>query len=212
MEISPPKKNDISYISHLASPKAGIIVDITPEEYALCEAASFNMGCNNKKTRYGRGMINTDDDPRKVERIGRLGETAVARILNLKVDWSYRKYGDMYDFTIPVNNIKIDVKTTAPRKYFPDKGFIRSEDGNGKLVALKSDVFIFCYVRQENTELKTAKIEIYGWISKKQILRLPKIKTPRKDSRHTNYEIDFSTLNSIIDLVYLLKHNLLKLH
>ena len=153
-------KYPINHIKHLTSPKVGIVVNITPDEYVRCEESSFNMGCNNKKSNYGRGMLNTDEDPRKVERVGRLGEVAVAKILNLKVDWEYKRFGDKCDFSID-SKLKIDVKTIATRNYLPDKGFIRAADGNGKTVPIRSDIFIFCYLHSEDKINKIASVELY---------------------------------------------------
>ena len=72
-----------------------LIVDIPKEEYLIVE--NLYMWCSSKPGNYGRGIANTDNDPKKVERTGKLGEIALAKIFKLPVDIEYKTHGDKTD-------------------------------------------------------------------------------------------------------------------
>ncbi len=82
---------------------------VSGEDYRACRKASGNMWANTKKGAYGKGLNNTNSDPHRVERLGRLGEMAMARHLGVEPNLDYKKYGDDRDFTY--KGLKVDVKT-----------------------------------------------------------------------------------------------------
>src|SRR5260221_9217812 len=85
-------------------------VEVSGSEYDLCEHSSHNMWANTKTGEWGSGLANTEGDPRKVERTGRLGEMALAKLVGIPIDLAYRVYGDDRDATL-LRNIKVNMKT-----------------------------------------------------------------------------------------------------
>lgn len=118
-------------------------VNVNGEDYEQAVVSSSNMYANTKTGHYGRGMINRPDDPRRVERIGRLGEIALAKVMACGVDLNYLENGDTCD--IVHQDYKIDVKTSErlPEYYC---GLIRaSTNDTTKIFKLKSDIYYFAF-------------------------------------------------------------------
>jgi hypothetical protein len=114
------------------------------------------MWCSTKPGIYGQGVL---DD---CELIGRLGEVAVASLLNTTIDAEYKERGDDTDLTVTLDGrqVKIDVKT-AER----DKGYgIVCSSRNGHLMPLKSQLYVFCHLTEHNAEEQTATVEVVGWL------------------------------------------------
>jgi hypothetical protein len=166
-----------------------VIVD--KEEYEMCETSSKNMWANSKKGLWGRGYINTEDDPRRVERVGRLGEMALCKISNTPIDLSYVSGGDKHD-TI-VKNKSINVKT-AIKLY--GVVMIRCEM-YGRTIPLKSDFYVFCYLSAENKNEKRAILNILGYLPKSELIKKEKIS--RRE--WVNYECPYNELKDVNELI-----------
>lgn len=165
-------------------------IQIPPKLYEKCNLCSQNRWSNKKTGHFGRGLINSKDDPCKVERIGLLGEAALAQYINQKVDYEYKEGGTPFDFNL--NGLNIDIKTAA-RNY--GCGLIRAVSDRGSVVELKSDIYVFAYLEVENRDEKMATVVLTGWEEK---CKIEKMKTvPARIGNHLNYELSYQNLNPI---------------
>ena len=174
------------------------IVDISPEEYAVCEDFSHKMWANKKTGSYGRGMINNDDDPRRVERTGILGEMSVAKILDLPINVSYMEGGDQQDFII--NGLKTDVKT-ATRNYGALLIRATYSENPANRVKLDKDIYISTFIINEDRENKIAKLGVVGYIDKSSINESYLKRARYKFAKHWNWDVPYSSLNNIQSLM-----------
>ena len=171
----------------------GIQVYISIEEYNIASKSAQEMWANSKKGNYGRGLVNTNTDPFKVERVGRLGEIAFSKIFGVPVDLGYREGGDSYDFLL--NGQHYDIKTRC-QKYDPQVGMVYSFTGSGKPIPLKSDIYVFGLFEESILGLHT--VFLAGYCTKEQLITLGPTKARR--GSHYNYEIPFKNLSSILEL------------
>lgn len=165
-------------------------IKITPRLYKKIEKYSQNRWSNKKTGHFGRGLINSKDDPCRAERIGLLGEAALAQIIDRKVDYEYKEGGVPFDFRL--NNLKIDIKT-AGKNY--GVGLIRAKTAEGKVLTLKSDVYAFGYIIKDDRDNKIAEIEILGYLRKEEIEKCNIVKA--RVGNHLNYEISYDKLSPI---------------
>ena len=167
-----------------------IQVKIDKEEYEICEKSSHNMWANNKKGKWGLGYKNTVEDPRKVERAGRLGEMAFGKVSGSSVDLSYIKYGDKQDAIF--RGKRVNIKTA-----FDLYGVVMIQcEINGYIKPLYEDVYVFAYLSADNRNEKRAVINFLGCLLK------PEVITKRKVSKHNwvNYECPYSELHTMNEL------------
>lgn len=174
----------------------GVNVDIFKPEYKLCEESAANMACSKKTGQYGRGAKNTKEDPIKVERTGRLGEKAFEKLTGLPADFSYREFGDKYDFYVD-KDCKIDVKTSMNGQN--ECCFIFAIDEKGKKKKLTSDVFVFSYLSKEDPLNKTASVVFVGYLKKEDVEKIPITKSNL--GNFYNYKIPFKDLKPINNLI-----------
>ena len=171
-------------------------ISVSGKDYIECEEASHNLWCNSKTGHYGSGILNNQSDPRKTERIGLLGEKSFSLATGLSCDFSYKRNGDSGDFLI--QNIRIDVKTSA--KYPTYKaGLIYAEHENGVAIELKSNIYVFAYLKSEDTIKKLATISFLGYTYRETILQLQKV--PAIKGKHKNYQVSFDSLKPIDRLI-----------
>lgn len=169
-------------------------IQIPPSLYQKCEECSQNRWSNKKKGQFGRGLINNKEDPCRAERVGLLGEAALAQFIDRKVDYDYKEGGNPIDFQL--NCCKIELKTAA-KNY--GCGLIRAKTANNTVIELKSDVYVFGYIETENRESREASVVLKGWLTKNEILRKCKI-VPARIGNHYNYQIEYETLRPIEEL------------
>lgn len=165
-------------------------IQINPKLYEKCHLCSQNRWSNKKKGFFGRGMINSNIDPYKVERIGLLGEAALAKYINKEVDYEYKEGGTPFDFNF--NGLNIDIKTAA-RNY--GSGLIRAVSDKGRKIELKSDIYVFGYLEWENKKEKKAEVVLTGWMERCKIEELEIV--PARVGQHFNYDIPYEKLNPI---------------
>ena len=150
-------------------------ITISGSLYEKCEDSSHNMWVNTKKGKYGSGIINSNNDPRKVERTGRLGECALGSLLNKNVDWEYRVGGDGgVDFKI--GEFSCDIKTASynPKsKKRIGRSLIKYIDGKRGKLHLKSEIYVSAEIIFENRDNKVAEIEIHGWCCRSELKNMP---------------------------------------
>ena len=177
-------------------------VFINCNEYNLCEQYSQNMWCSSKRGTYGKGLLNSQSDPYKTERTGKLGEMALSKLIKSNVDGEYKKYGDQYDFKI--KGYSIDIKTKAPNKYINKVGYITAINEKGYKLQLKSNIYVFCYLENDDTIQKNAVAIVQGWIHADEISKLTPKPSPIANAKHYNYEIDLTQLKTIDTLLEVL--------
>jgi hypothetical protein len=172
-------------------------VSVKDDFYDLCVAASLKDQWLHKKKpgHYNNGLGNTYDDPRKVERMGFLGEMGWALVTKLKVNFDYIDGGDKYDF-LP-KNLGLDVKT-ALSNY--GAGLIRIITEDGIKLELTSDIYLFAFLEEENIEARCATISYVGWLESDTIKCRKIVPARKKDARHKNYDIPYEQLRPIRDL------------
>lgn len=165
-------------------------IEILPSLYQKCESCSQNRWSNKKKGIYGHGLINNTDDPCRAERVGLLGEAALAQYINRKVDYDYKEGGNPFDFSL--NKWKIDIKTAA-KNY--GCGLIRAKNQSGNIIELTSDIYVFAYIEEDNRKERKATVILKGWLEKAGVEKCPIV--PARIGRHYNYQIDHVQLKSI---------------
>jgi len=175
-------------------------IPIPSDLYEKCEECSKNRWSNSKKGQFGRGLINNSDDPCRAERVGLLGEAALAQFINRKVDYKYKEGGNPFDFSL--NNLTIDIKTAA-KNY--GCGLIRAKTPNLTVIELKSDVYVFAYLEAENRDEQTAVVVLKGWLEKESIEKCDIV--PARIGRHFNYQIKYEELKPIEELRKIRKDN-----
>ena len=186
-------------IVHMFNLKKNVFfVTVENEEYDLCVQASSDMWCNTKIGEFGEGLINNKEDPRKVERTGRLGEMAFSKVFNLPIDLNYINEGDQFDFILdlPEKSYTIDVKTAA-RNY--NEGLIRALDDKGHYIELKCSHYVFGYIASEDRINRKAKVGLVGWESQENIIQRPLVNAKR--GKHKNFSLPY------IDLLPIEKYN-----
>lgn len=164
-------------------------VVISGEDYKVC--SEIEMWSSSKKGNYGKGLKNTAEDPKRVERSGKLGEMAFARLCGLGVDLSYRKLGDDMDFSIM--GIKIDVKTSLRNQGF---GLIYAQAPGGRKLDLKCDRFVFAYIADDNREEEEATVVVVGYVKKLALENRPLVPGWRGGG-HMNYLLYYSECEPI---------------
>ena len=165
-------------------------VDLCEADIVLARNLSSEMWVNTKKGEWGSGLINTKDDPYRAERIGRMGEIAFSKLTGLPVNISYIKGGDKCDFTLE-DGRTVNIKTAA-KLYEYRAGLIRATTSNLNRVVLHNDLYIFSYVDD-------VAVIIVGYQTRGNI-ELRQMSEAKKGS-HLNYEIPYSELCSIDDLI-----------
>lgn len=160
---------------------------IRPDEYSIALEAADNMWCSKNK-----GYLNTNQDPKKTERIGRLGEVAFGKIFNLSIDMEYKEYGDTMDFFLNQNKINVKCASKYPEY---EAGLVRMCNNDGREVELKQDLYVFGYLKNENKQLKQANVVLVGYQQVDFIKKLEKRNA--KIGNHYNYEVPYSSLIDI---------------
>lgn len=175
-----------------------INVPISGKDYEQCSKYSKNNWSSTKPGQYGKGLGNTSKDISKIERVSKLSELAVSRLLGTSdPDFAFKRFGDGgTDLLMGIT--KIDVKC-GMRDYGANvfKGATKSGRST-----LKSDLYIFCYLNKEVPEYSTAVITVVGYMTKEQLLRLELVQ-PRVafTEDKVNYDIKHSDMVPIESLM-----------
>lgn len=175
--------------------KPCVAVEIANEDYHICNEYSIGKKFwgNSKKGAYGKGLCQSKDDPYKPRRIGLLGEVAFGKIFGLPVDIEYKKFGDKQDFIL--NEQKINVKTATWNR--GDCLLVYKKDG--KLVPLTQDIYINCFIEEENREKEVATVILVGYILKKDIFKCQIIES-YIGKNILNYKVLHNQTKFIMDL------------
>lgn len=194
-QVVSPKYTNIEFKN---SKRECVSVRIEGDEYDVCDKTSKNMWANKKTGQFGRGLINKQSDPRRVERTGKLGEMAFAKVSDREVDTAYREFGDETDFLD--GDRKIGLKVAASRPGY-ESGLIRAVTDRLKKLPLRDDITVFGYVADENRASKQADVVLVGWVTKEQILNEFSQLQPAKIGNHMNYEIPYYGMRPMRELL-----------
>lgn len=178
-----------------------MIVIVSGTLYRKCEDNSHEMWANQKKGEYGKGCVNSKADPRKVERVGRLGECAYGLVFDKEPDWSYRQGGDDYDFLL--GPFHVDVKTsTSPTA---TKTYLKYSAKSGRPLPIKCDIYVGAQLLEEDPELGYAKVKLCGWLHRNELDACPIRPGVRGFEKGKfgwqNYDLEFELLHDIEDLI-----------
>ena len=169
------------------------MIEVKGENYKSCLEAAANYWASSKTGNYGKGLINSKDDPLKVERTGLLGEMAFSIFSGLPVDFSYKKGGDKTDFIL--NGQTVDVKTAASNY---GANCIKAYTASGKYVFRELDIYVAAYVVEDTGE--SATVNLVGYELGSVIKGFPP-KGARARGLHKNFELDHKKLRSIEELI-----------
>lgn len=155
------------------------------------------MACGKKCSEYGKGLINNNRDPFKVQRTGLLGEAAFAIWSGLPLDLSYKPGGDHSDFLI--RGCRLDVKC-AYRNYQMNL-IVRREFDGGKFHPLK-DIYVGSYIVYDFPVHWSAQVCLLGYNVRSEIEKVPV--TPSTRGVHLNTRLlhrDLRPLNHLKDFI-----------
>lgn len=179
-----------------------VVVEISDEEYEVCEKASQggNFWGNSKPGAYGAGLGKTDADKFKPARTGLLGQMAYGKLFGEPVDLVYRKGGDKQDNLLG-GKYKVDVK--CPMRNY-EKGLIYHTNEWGKRIPLDKDIYVFGFIQSEDRENQKATVVMTGFALKQDVEQC-EVQPGIKGNGHLNYEIPFSSLRPITKFLELKK-------
>lgn len=186
--------------THQDSEKIAYKVCIEADEYNLCVESAQNMWANKKKGSYGKGLANTEDDPYRTERTGKLGEMAFSKLYQLPVDMSYREGGDDQDFVF--NGKKINIKTSTKKPWYA-AGLVTAGHYRGTEfvpLQIKHDYYVFGYLEMEDKKANIASVVFVGGCDKNTLVNR-EIKRAIK-GYHMNYQIPYLELTDIDKIVF----------
>lgn len=184
----------------------GITVKLTPQEWDICDEVSKNYWSSKKGGVYGKGIINTEDDKTRVERVGLLGEMAFAKISGLPMNVSYKEQGDDYDFRFDGGTI--DVKNASRLPPYKQMLVFGKHGNNSKPLELKSDYFVSSFLAFEDRDAKKATIIIVGFCTKDELLSQGLVRARAKKCSHYNYERHYRDLHPISELLTMINPEL----
>lgn len=142
-------------------------VGIPPDEYRECVKSSLILNCSTKTGKWGRGYRNTEDDPRHVERAGKLGEVAWSKIFGTSVDMTKLPDGKSDEFDTVFLGVTIDVKTSLDRLYDYSVQYI---DNHGNDKPLSSEMYVFAFMESEDRTKEVASVVFVGWATRTELL------------------------------------------
>lgn len=185
-----------------------ILVEITGDDYQTCDDNAHNMWCHEKRGEYGPGLLNSEDDTHRTERVGQLGECAFAAWMGVPYRWEYKQGGDNGDFDFPCRMnekdgvVKIDVKT-AGRDY--GSCLIYKTSPGGVEQPLKCHAYVCAVIRSDDRETKTATVELLGFVTRTDVKENAIVEQTHKQvngsqGRWMNYRVDHDTLRPMEEL------------
>jgi len=175
-------------------------VFIEGDDYLVCKKYAFHRWSNQKKGPWGSGILNSEDDERRTERLGLIGEMAFAKLTGLPVDVEEHQFGDQYDFM--VRDVTMDIKLSSNGNH--GVGFLKIRD-NDVVIPLKCRVYIFGVCTLDDRERERAGTLILGYQTREWI-ELNAVEAPGRAGDWTNLEIPFNQLIPIRDLIEQIKN------
>lgn len=177
-----------------------VTVKLNSEEWNFCHEASTEYWSQSKKGSYGKGILNTNEDPARVERTGLLGEVAFAKISSLVVDATYSEGGEPHDFSGDWGSL--DIKTASKLQTYKSI-LVYSQTESGKNIPLTSEIYVGAFISHEDIEAQKATVVIVGWCTKEAIAAKPLVKA--RKGWHLNKEMPYSELRDLGELLEIIK-------
>ncbi len=171
-----------------------MIINLGQHEYCAALSASLNMACTYKQGEFGQGIIE------KPELIGRLGEQAIGHALGEHIDAAWYKHGDSGDFNC--GKYTLDVKTHAKPENHGEwnEGIFRRYTDSGVEIPLSCDIYAFAEIITHSIEDKTAIVNLVGYITRPELLKVAKTKDARRGN-HKNWTVLYQHLKPIEILI-----------
>lgn len=158
---------------------------IEGQNYEVCDHYSFQRWSNVKKGEWGEGLVNSKDDPRKVERVGLFGELVVGILFCKRIDLTYREGGDQFDFLLFDKTVNVKMRTEAPPRH--DRGIIKCRHSDqSPYMPLKQELYLFGYLDWEHE--KKASVCMVGGIHRENINT---DECPAFRGSHFNHEVHY---------------------
>jgi hypothetical protein len=197
-----PEVIDLNIVEHKLGrlKKDCVTVKLNSEEYAFCAESAQDLWANTKKTAYGKGILNSEQDKTRTERTGILGEMAFAKIAGLVVDATYSEGGALHDFEGEYGSI--DVKTASKLQTYKSM-LVYAKSGSGKEIPLNSTYYVGAFIAHEDREEQKATVIIVGWCTKETLAARPLV--PGKQGFWYNREMPYDHLKNIGELLKIIK-------
>ena len=173
-----------------------ILINLSSEQTAKAIHNSYAMGKDwgTKKQDWGNGMLNSDNDPRKTERVGQFGEQAFSALSGIPTDDEVREKGNQFDFVLP-DGKKAEVKCRS-KDYGAHLVRAYYDSQKSRKVVLKSDIYVFAtMVKDSRDEKEPAVIALNGWATREEIESHDVVHA--RKGFHMNYELLDSELHDI---------------
>lgn len=159
------------------------------DEYDICRDP--HMWSSSKPGGYGRGVLNSGDDPKKTERTSRLGEIALAKVFpGLGMDIRYKTGGEVSDFMM--GHLSVDIKTAASNY---GANCIQVMNDRGYRLSLKSDIYIGSFIEMDARLRGVAHVILVGWELRYRIEASPDV--PGRRGNWLNKELVFADLRPL---------------
>jgi hypothetical protein len=160
--------------------------DITLTEDEMRPALEFidSMRTNKENNNVPDRMFDKNNTSKGIDIVGKLGEVAASKVLNLPVDYEIKTRGDKgLDFNL--NGITIQVKTSTYESLIFNS-----------LSQFKADVAMLVQFMGENKQEaeKDPRFRVYGWIDKPSFIKLHYHKNYGYGERSV---VDINVLNPI---------------
>jgi hypothetical protein len=178
-----------------------ITVKIDGEEYEECKKTSEggNYWANSKPGVYGAGLLKTEEDPYKPARTGLLAEMAFSKLTGEPFNNVYKKGGDTHDFLLS-GKYKTDVKCSTKQTGL-GPGLIQIVNEFGYKIPLRSDIYIFSYLRKEDRTNNVAEIVFVGFALREDVAKCKK-EYGYRGKGHINHEVPFHSLKPIKPIIH----------
>jgi len=161
-----------------------------------CKEASKSRWASSKSGSYGKGVLNTFDDPYRTERVGLLGEAAYGLFIGRPedTDFSYIQGGDTADFKH--GKFKVDMKCASRNS----GKVLVAKFANSKEYKVDKDIYVAGYMVSDTGEV--ASVELVGWCYKAQVLKSP---VEKGKGDWYNYVLYYDKLKPMDELLGLVK-------
>lgn len=166
-------------------------VILDSDEVAIAKEVSKNWGTQTwGDCGYNGGLLNSESDPRRTERIGIYGQIAFGKLMNRPVDLAYRADGDAYDDYFRERSI--DVKTA---KQHCSRGLVTAAKSKHRAMRHK-DIYVFSFLEFESDP--QVYIQFAGALALKDFsVNWLKV----SPYGHLNWSVPYGSLNPIPKLI-----------
>lgn len=169
---------------------------IEANNYEVCDHYSFERWSNVKKGEWGAGLVNSKDDPRKVERVGLFGEIGIGLLFNQRIDLTYREGGDQFDFLLFGKTVNVKMRTESPPRH--DRALIKCRHtADSHYMPLEHELYMFGFMDWEHE--RKASVCMVGGIYRENIDT--SVEHPAYRGSHFNHEVHYRNMIPIRKLL-----------